>query len=286
MYPVRTPNDSGLENLSCSYLVKGPSFGAALSYLLRRPSVVDTVPVVVKLVVHDFDGNLIDSERPVHKALLQLHAEMGLFEPPIEYTRSFLGPSTSSMARQLAVDGHLDESDVDAYVENFKRFYVGDGEFDGTIRETLLYPDIYEQLRQIQSAGVDQLLASTKPKLEVQFLVERLGLDHFFAGVEGPAYGELDEGKSATVARAIEKYRQHHNVDGVIDGVMVGDHRSDLDAAVANGLQGIGVAWGPGGGEDLRNPLHASDPVIVAHPEYLARVVLDALNLRRPALEL
>jgi phosphoglycolate phosphatase len=88
-----------------------------------------------------------------------------------------------------------------------------------------------------------------------------------FRAVVGPPLEALDESKVETVARALLE------VEGCAPVAMVGDRRFDMVAARAHGLRGIGVRWGIGSEQELRD---AGAEALAAEPADLPALILGS----------
>jgi phosphoglycolate phosphatase len=73
-----------------------------------------------------------------------------------------------------------------------------------------------------------------------------MGLASLFTAIEGPSLDAEHEPKAVTVGRALA------GLGDVRTPVMVGDRLYDVMGATANGMPCIGVLWGIGSEEELR----------------------------------
>jgi len=181
--------------------------------------------------IFDFDGVIIDSRVPVEAAINGALLAHGLPPRSAAETARFIGPPVLEAFAELT--GAPENSEtvaacVATYHEIFARVYLA---------RTQLVDGMPELLR---SLPLPLALATSKTREFVAPLLEQFGLE--FAVVSAPA---LAEPKSETVARA-------QRALGVDDAVVVGDRHYDIDAARACGLRVIGVTWGIGDREELR----------------------------------
>ena len=91
-----------------------------------------------------------------------------------------------------------------------------------------------------------------------------LGLRDHFEAIFAPALDIHVESKTETVGAAMR-----HFGDGA-PAAMVGDRHVDMAAAHAHGLRAVGVTWGIGSEDELRD---AGADVLVAAPDELAAAV-------------
>jgi len=182
--------------------------------------------------IFDFDGVIIDSRRPVEAAINGALRAHGLAPRSAAETARFIGPPALSAFAELtgaAEDSELVAACVATYHDIFARVYL---------EQTQLVDGMPELLR---SLTLPLALATSKAHRFVAPLLEHFGIE--FAVVSAP---ELDEPKAQTVARA-------QRALGARCPVVVGDRYYDVDAARACGLRAIGVTWGIGDRDELRD---------------------------------
>jgi phosphoglycolate phosphatase len=210
-----------------------------------------------RAVVFDLDGTLIDSRRAVPAclslALADLGHEIDGFDP-----RRVIGPplraALPALLQELGVT-----ADIDDVLLRFRDHYTR-----SAAALTAVYDGVPEALDNI---GQDFMLAiaTSKPDLLTVPLLEQLGLSQRFLVVAAPS-ATATEDKRATLSRCARLLG-----DRQVQPVMVvGDHRLDIEAAIAEGLPSIGVTWGM----STRSQLDEAGPAsIVDHPAELAKVV-------------
>ncbi len=184
--------------------------------------------------IFDFDGVIIDSVAPVETAINGALAANGYPPHTAEELARFIGPPTPTAFIELtgaAEDSQIVAACVRSYHEHFARVYLD---------QTRLIDGMAELLHGL---ALPLALATAKERKFVGPLLERFGLESAFEVVCAP---ELAEPKAETVARANQAL-------GVRDAVMVGDRVYDIDAARACGLRVIGVTWGIGDRDELRD---------------------------------
>jgi phosphoglycolate phosphatase len=182
--------------------------------------------------IFDFDGVIIDSRQPVETAINGALLAHGFARRSAAETARFIGPPALSAFAELtgaAKDSQIVAACVATYHDIFARVYLD---------QTRLIDGMPELLR---SLTLPLALATSKVRQFVAPLLEQFGLE--FSVVSAP---ELDEPKAETVARARQALGARH-------AVVVGDRHYDIDAAHACRLRAIGVTWGIGGRDELRD---------------------------------
>jgi phosphoglycolate phosphatase len=183
-------------------------------------------------VIFDFDGVIIDSLPAVETAVNGALLAHGFAARSAAELERFLGPPVLSAFAELtgaAADSETVAACVVSYHDLYARVYLD---------QTRLVDGIAGVLGRLT---LPRALATSKEREFVAPLLEHFGLD--FAVVSAPV---LAEPKAETVARA-------HEALGAHDTVVVGDRHYDIEAAHACGLRAIGVTWGFGDGDELRD---------------------------------
>ena len=188
-------------------------------------------------VYFDLDGTLTDPYEGITKCILYALDELGFPHPDDDYLYSCIGPPLWDTFPEL-VGEDLTRKAVDLYRERFLE--VG-------WQENKPYDGIVEALEAIASADHLLFVATAKPHMHAARIVEHFGMGEFFATVYG---SELD-GTRGTKTELLE-FAIERNPGGVRH-IMVGDRKHDLIGAVANAMTPVGVAYGYGSVEELKN---------------------------------
>ena len=125
-------------------------------------------------------------------------------------------------------------------------------------REHTVYPGIEDLLAALSERGDRLAVVTSKIADQARRIVDHLPFGHLFDDVFGPEPGTRTSEKAALVSRAMRE------LGGTAQQTsMIGDRRFDIEGARANGVRGIGVLWGFGHDQELRN---AGADHIVADP--------------------
>jgi phosphoglycolate phosphatase len=199
-------------------------------------------------VLFDLDGVLIDSRAAITGCMNAALESVGTAPRAPEALYRFIGPPLLDSFSELA-GAAVAARCLTAYRE---RYAIA------SLEETVLVPGILEVVAAL--AGERRLgVATSKPVAYARPLVDHLGLAPYFDVVAGPELDEPAEAKTVTVARAL-------GAMGSADAPLVGDRHHDVAAALANGIECVGVLWGIGDEAELRE---AGATRIVATPSEL-----------------
>ncbi len=132
---------------------------------------------MVKLIVFDLDGTLIDSRRDLAGAVNYMRGTMGLEPLAVERVVSFVGNGVQTLVRRAVADA---EVDFDEAVRRMKLYYA-----DHLVDSTALYPGVSAGLRELQEAGITLAVLSNKPTAASVRILEKLGVAGYFRAILG-----------------------------------------------------------------------------------------------------
>ena len=190
-----------------------------------------------KTVLFDLDGTLTDSAPGITNSVSRALAHFGIQEEPQNLLR-FIGPPLNESLPEYY--GFTPEQTVKA-VEVFREYFVEKGWL-----ENAPYPGIPELLGDLKAAGLQLMVATSKPEVQAVRILKHFGLAEYFDHICGAPAGNEDGARKASVIR--EALRCAEDPSSV---VMVGDRRHDVEGAGENGLPCIGVLYGYGSREEL-----------------------------------
>lgn len=201
------------------------------------------------LILFDLDGTLIDSEIGITRSMQHALRALGVEPPSQETLRSWIGPPLhASFPSVLGDDAARVDLAVDHYRERFN---------DIGWSEHSVYPGIADLIAMLAARGNQLAVVTSKIEDQARRIVGNLSFGHHFDAVYGPAMGARSSEKAVLVALALQE------MDGSPDNtVMIGDRRFDIEGARANGVPSIGVLWGFGEVEELREA--GADHIVVA----------------------
>ncbi len=187
-----------------------------------------------KAVIVDLDGTLRNSEEGLCRSVAHAARVMGFPCPDEATLRKFIGPPLGySFQTFLGMDEEQAQRAVTVYRERYQS--VG-------LFENRVYPGIRRLLRTLKQQGVYCAIATGKPTEPSRRIVEHFGLTPYFDRVIGPDHNSPD--KEQLIRAALpEQYDQ---------AFMVGDRKYDVEGGIRVGIQTIGVGYGYGSEEELR----------------------------------
>lgn len=210
-------------------------------------------------ILLDLDGTLTDPGAGIAGCIQYALAKLGRPVPANSELLRFIGPPLLDSLRDL-----LDTNDA-AYVEQalclYRERYSTVGLFENRV-----YPGIPSALETLRQRGDTLFVATSKPELYAQRIIEHFGLAGYFQRVLGSELDGARSDKTSLIAHALE---QEKLVRG--DTVMVGDRSHDAIGALANGILPVGVLWGYGDEQELTA---AQCKLLLRTPAELTQLVL------------
>ena len=189
-------------------------------------------------VFFDLDGTLTDPKEGITGCIrhalstLEIEVDDGV---ELEW---FIGPPLRDTFRQLCDNDELAEQAVTLYRERFTT--IG-------LYENYLYDGIKDCLDGLSGRVRSTFVVTSKPGGFARRIVEHFQIDRHFKAVYGSNLdGSLGD-KTELIAHVLD-------AEGIAPGeaVMIGDRKFDIVGAKNHGIRTIGVLWGYGSEQELR----------------------------------
>ena len=214
------------------------------------------------LVIFDLDGTLLDTLQDLGDAVNYAMSNHGFPTHTLDEFRYMVGNGVRKLVRRAMPEGlRTDEALHQECLDQFTDYYKGH-----LMVHTKPYDGIPALVSELQDNGVTVAVASNKFVEGAKTLI-----NHFYPSIEtilGDVPGLPLKPDPAMVNQILEQYGNSAAQRRL--SALVGDAVTDIQAAAAAGITGIGVSWG------LR-PVSAL--LEIGHdPELIAR---DASHLRQ-----
>lgn len=210
-----------------------------------------------KYILFDLDGTLTDPKEGITKSFQYALAHYGIDEPDLDKLEVVIGPPL----RDSFVDfyGFTKEKAREAEMKYRERFStIG-------MYENFIYDGIASMLHKLREEGKMLAIASSKPTIFVEKILEHFEIKEYFHHIIGSNLDGTRSDKAEVVDTAIAGFGQ---VDKC-DIIMVGDRKFDVIGAHERGIEVIGVSYGYGGEEELEE----------AGADYVVNSVVDLEKL-------
>lgn len=193
--------------------------------------------MITPILIFDLDGTLTDPSAGILACLRHALTEIGAEIPSSEILHQCIGPPLRDAL--LSILG--DDATAARALALFRERYGRTGLF-----ENQPYPGI-ERALAVLSESARMFVATSKPQEFADRIIDHFELRRFFAAI----YGCGMDGELADKAELIRHILDREQVSAS-SAIMIGDRRHDIHAARANGIRSIGVTWGFGSPEELR----------------------------------
>lgn len=213
-------------------------------------------------LLFDLDGTLTDPKEGICTCVQYALASFGIEEPDIDKLTPFIGPPLKDSFMQFY---DMDEQQAESAVAKYRERFQDQGIF-----ENRLYEGIPKMLETLNSKGMFLAVASSKPTVFVERILEHFEIKKYFKVIVG---SELDGTRTKKEEVVDEALRQLFGDKPVEKEkvYMIGDRRFDVEGARAIGVDSVGVTYGYGDMEELRE---AKADYIVRSVEELQRFLL------------
>ncbi len=196
-----------------------------------------------KYLLFDLDGTLTDPKVGITTCVQYALKEFGIDEPDLDKLEPFIGPPLKESFREFY---QMSEEQAEAAVEKYRERFREVGLFENEV-----YAGIPKMLHTLQAKGMVLAVASSKPTVFVERILEHFRLDKYFKVVVGSELDGSRVNKDEVVQEALKRLSQDQPLQ-LEQVYMIGDRKFDVEGARAFGIESVGVAYGYGSIEELK----------------------------------
>lgn len=189
---------------------------------------------MIKTVIFDFDGTLVDSQKDVFESLAHAFSSSGITVNPLD--PEIIMQQQLPDAIRLSAPGISDEQRekvIKAFIDHYDK---------SDYPNTMLMPGVMELLTGLKERAIQMLIVSNKRTKPMVRILDNLKLRTFFSDIFNPDM-DSDPAKTKTkselIAAVIDKYHLPKAATAY-----VGDMEVDVIAAKENGLIAVAVING------------------------------------------
>ena len=191
-----------------------------------------------KYILLDLDGTLTDPAEGITNSIRFALSKYGISAEKNDLLRFIGPPLRESFMDYFSFSAEQAEEAVAFYREYFA---------DIGIYENSIYPGISNMLQKLYSAQKILVLATSKPSVYARRVLEHFEIIKYFHYVAGSHLDGTMGTKSEVVGHALLNLPDAD----LKSAVMAGDRKYDIQGAIANNIDSIGVSWGYGSREEL-----------------------------------
>lgn len=187
------------------------------------------------VLLFDLDGTLTDPKTGITGCVQYALHRLGIEEPDLDKLEPFIGPPLLDSFREFyGIEGQRALEAVEAYRERFR---------NGGLFENEIYPGIREMLMHLKAAGKMLAVASSKPSVFVEKILQHFEIAEYFDVVTGSELDHTRTKKEEVIEETLRRLCQMGKID-CDKTVMVGDRKFDILGAKEFGLKSIGCSYG------------------------------------------
>lgn len=195
-----------------------------------------------RYLLFDLDGTLTDSQEGITKSAdYALRTVAGIHTDDLSTLTPYIGPP---LIDGFMENHHLDYETAVRCKDAYRSRYEKVGLFENRV-----YDGIPEALARLQAAGRTLALATSKPEVFAQRILDHFDLTRYFTVICGATI----DGRISQKGEVIEETLRRLDGPSPAETIMIGDRRHDIQGAKAHGLDTLGVLFGFGSAEELQN---------------------------------
>jgi phosphoglycolate phosphatase len=187
----------------------------------------------------DLDGTLIDSSIGITRSIAYAFERLQHPVPDEQTLRSWIGPALRTSFLPLLVDEQRVEQAVAFYLERYSR--------EGWT-EHHVYDGVGDMLDAARAAGYRMAVVTAKNENNARKILAHLPFGGYFDDVIGSTVDGRLTHKVDLIAEALRRFSLQ-----ATQCLMIGDRRMDIEGALQHGMGNIGVLWGFGSEQELRD---------------------------------
>lgn len=191
---------------------------------------------MIKLIIFDFDGTLVDTSEDIMDAINQLLHEYGKTPLTLQQVKDHIGEGFTPFIKALALEREKDPRFAEKVFDRFQFYY------DKRLMEkSTFYEGAEAFLKEFQKFPDSRIgIVSNKPEYQVRIMIKAFGIEEIHL-VE--IFGGDRFDKKKPDPKPLQEMMRLANAKPD-ETVMIGDSRADVEAAKAAGTHFIGVSFG------------------------------------------
>lgn len=193
------------------------------------------------IILFDLDGTLVDTGLGITNSVMYALKKFDIEVKDRTSLYKFIGPPLHKSFENFY--GFTPEKAMEA-VEYYREYYKDKGIF-----EVEIYAGLENTLENLYNAGKTLLVTTSKPEVFAKRILEHLGIAKYFRVIAG---ANLD-GTRTVKAEVIKYAFEQCNITDLSKVIIIGDREYDVIGAKEIGIDSMGVLFGYGSEEELKN---------------------------------
>ncbi|MGD8191898.1 HAD family hydrolase [Brevibacillus ginsengisoli] len=202
-----------------------------------------------KVVLFDLDGTLTDPKIGITKSVQYALEKMGIVESDLDKLEPFIGPP---LHESFAEFYSFDEEQTKLAIEFYRERYKDKGMF-----ENVLYQGIPQLLEELKKQQKVLIVATSKLTVFSEKILQHFNIDQYFDLIVGSNLDGTRASKTEIIQHILNEMKDYERQDFI----MIGDRKYDIIGANNTGIDSIGVTYGYGSMDELRQ----LNPTCIVH---------------------
>lgn len=190
---------------------------------------------MIKLVIFDLDGTLLNTINDLGDSCNYILQKHGFPVHPLDSYRFFVGNGITKLIERVIPENERNADFISQLRHEFIRYYTQHAE-----DKTAPYEGITDLLHELQAEGIGIAVASNKFMAGTQALVKKYFGEINFVSVLGQREG-IPVKPDPQIVYDIMNESGVQNRNEIL---YVGDTGTDMQTCTQAGIQGVGVLWG------------------------------------------
>lgn len=201
---------------------------------------------MIKAILFDFDGTLVNSAPGIVKTMEQVFTEMDVEVPTEEAMRATIGLPLRLALKEL---GHLDDKRADDATELYRALFPV-----YEVGYVTVFPDVTETLMSLKEKRIRMAVVTSRDTVSLKLIADRRELTPFFETSVTGADGFLPKPAPDMVLELLKRMKLKED-----EVLVVGDTTFDIDMGNSAGCKTVAVTYG----NHSRERLMDSSPTFV-----------------------
>jgi phosphoglycolate phosphatase len=212
-----------------------------------------------KVIFFDLDGTLTDSKQGIINSIRYTLDKMKLHKNNINLELLIGPPLSESFEKYYGLDNKTARYAVSVYRE----YYAVKGIFENRV-----YPGISELLKNLKENNKTLVCVTSKAAFYAEQILDHFNLSQYFLKTVGSNMDLTCTHKIELIKLALSHFPEYNNSDFI----MIGDRADDIIGAKKNNIASIGILYGYGTSEEIKEE---QPNYIVNSVEQLEKILLE-----------
>lgn len=192
---------------------------------------------MIKLLIFDLDGTLVDTLTTIQTAVNTTMKEYGFKQYSYDEMRTIVGHGARKLIRDVCTADNLDKNGGEEFFEKVYSFY-SDAYYAVHLDVEKPYNGVLEALTKFKEAGYKLAVLSNKPNEFVEGILNKIFPENFFAHMQGQTELPIKPHPAGALAIA-EKFGYTPE-----ECAFIGDAETDVMTGKNAKMKSVAVTWG------------------------------------------